>query len=426
MSLRRIFVTIHSYVGLVIAGFIIIAGLTGTVLAWYDSLDDIMSSDFQHIETSVSVDVPLDPLLLRDLILKQYPHLNITYLPLYVNPEQSYKVFVEEKQNLVADQSTISEYNQLFVNPYTGDVTGGRRWGDITQGMKNLMPFIYRLHSSLALGDLGVVTFGVVALLWTIDCFSGLYLTFPAGKRKVKKHRYLTKKNWLQRWKSSWKIRWKVGDYKLNFDLHRAGGLWLWVMLFIFAWSSVSFNLTPVYELAMHKLFQHQVDLRSLPVQNKAQAIPAINWVAARVTGQQLMSQLAKRKNVVIGTEQALYYDADRAIYGYVVNSSRDLVQQGGNTRIVFDANSGELKGAWLPTGEASGDTIYTWLLNLHTASLWGIPYRIFISVLGLLVGVLSITGVIIWWRKRSARKRAVLKGQKISVDTQNHLTDTG
>lgn len=37
---------------------------------------------------------------------------------------------------------------------------------------------------------------------------------------------------------------WEAGGYKLNFDLHRAGGLWLWAMLFILAWSSVAFNLS--------------------------------------------------------------------------------------------------------------------------------------------------------------------------------------
>ena len=36
-------------------------------------------------------------------------------------------------------------------------------------------------------------------------------------------------------------------------DLHRAGGLWLWAMLFVFAWSSVAFNLTPAYDAVMRK-----------------------------------------------------------------------------------------------------------------------------------------------------------------------------
>ena len=48
------------------------------------------------------------------------------------------------------------------------------------------MPFLYKLHYSLALGEVNSYLFGVVALLWTIDCFVGAYLTFPppSGARR--------------------------------------------------------------------------------------------------------------------------------------------------------------------------------------------------------------------------------------------------
>jgi hypothetical protein len=34
-----------------------------------------------------------------------------------------------------------------------------------------------------------------------------------------------------------------VSDYRINFDLHRAVGLWTWVMLLVLAVSSVQYNL---------------------------------------------------------------------------------------------------------------------------------------------------------------------------------------
>ncbi|MFQ5415166.1 MAG: PepSY domain-containing protein, partial [Phycisphaerae bacterium] len=59
-----------------------------------------------------------------------------------------------------------------------------RLWGDLSQGLANLMPFVYRLHHSLALGTVGTWIFGVVALLWTLDCFVGAWLTFPPPRRR--------------------------------------------------------------------------------------------------------------------------------------------------------------------------------------------------------------------------------------------------
>jgi uncharacterized iron-regulated membrane protein len=43
-------------------------------------------------------------------------------------------------------------------------------------------------------------------------------------------------------------------------------------------------------------------------------------------------------------------------------------------------------------------------------ANVFGMPYRIFVCALGLLIAPLSNTGVNIWWRKRQARKRATPK----------------
>ncbi len=87
--------------------------------------------------------------------------------------------------------------DQVMINPYTGVVQGERRWGDITQGKKNIMPFIYRLHDSLALGIVGTYTFGIVSLLWTLDCFVGAYLTFPARVSRLVEHR--TSRQWFAR-----------------------------------------------------------------------------------------------------------------------------------------------------------------------------------------------------------------------------------
>ncbi|WP_311964532.1 PepSY-associated TM helix domain-containing protein, partial [Acinetobacter baumannii] len=87
------------------------------------------------------------------------------------------------------------------------------------------MPFIYRLHYALALDGVGILVFGVVSLLWTVDCFIGAWLTLPARRAGAWR-------SWWTRWWSSWKLR-GGSSYKLSFNLHRAGGLWTWVLLFM-------------------------------------------------------------------------------------------------------------------------------------------------------------------------------------------------
>jgi uncharacterized iron-regulated membrane protein len=36
---------------------------------------------------------------------------------------------------------------------------------------------------------------------------------------------------------------------------------------------------------------------------------------------------------------------------------------------------------------------------------VFGLPYRLLVLVMGLVIAVLSITGVVIWWRKRRGRR---------------------
>jgi uncharacterized iron-regulated membrane protein len=65
----------------------------------------------------------------------------------------------------------------------------------------------------------------------------------------------------------------------------------------------------------------------------------------------------------------------------------------------------GALRHLELPTGERRGNTISAWLSPLHLANGFGLPYRIFVCVLGLVITMLSVTGIYTWWKKRRARR---------------------
>ena len=56
---------------------------------------------------------------------------------------------------------------------------------------------------------------------------------------------------------------------------------------------------------------------------------------------------------------------------------------------------------------ETGGDTIGSWLFALHMAAIWGLPFKVFVGMAGLVVAMLSVTGMVIWARKRSARAKS-------------------
>lgn len=181
-------------------------------------------------------------------------------------------------------------------------------------------------------------------------------------------------------------------------------------MLFVLAWSAVAFNLSEVYDPVMRSVFAHQADdagLRPLPVPELA---PAIAWREAREVGRRLMAEQARAQGYTILREDALRHDARTGVYRYSVVSSRDVSDRWGITSVTFEAGTGTLRGVWLPTGAASGDTLRTWMTSLHMAAVGGVvaglPMKLFICAMGLAVAMLSATGVVIWWKKRQGRRR--------------------
>lgn len=389
-------------------GFLLVAGVTGSLLAWNHELEAAISPELFRARPSGSSTRPLDPLMLREQVAARYPHASIAYVPLQTKPEHSIWMFLEARTDPSSGKLADLPADQVFVNPYTGAVLGERKWGDITQGLKNLLPFIYRLHYSLALGTAGTFLLGLVALLWTIDCFIGAYLTFPARARTESASTLKSPgRTWLTRWWPSWKLRWRGGSYKVNFDLHRAGGLWVWAMLFVLAWSGVAFNLSQVYRPVMATAFEF-ASSPDIPVLSSPHVAPSISWMQARDHGRRLMTEQARAQKFTVINETGLSYDAAHAVYRYSVKSDRDIRDAGGGTSVVFDANTGELKQTILPTGMAAGDTVTQWLKGLHMAALWGVPFKIFMSAVGLLVAMLGITGTVIWLRKRQAQAKTL------------------
>lgn len=385
--MRGMLVFAHRWIGLFIAVFVALTGVTGSVLAWRPALEAAINPGlFVVHQTDAQL---LDPLVLRERVERHRPDAQVVYLPLHAEPGRSVTVFVQPRPGATPSGNFNDE---VFVDPYTGVVLGERRWGDIGQGRKNLLPFIYRLHYALAAGDWGAWFLGWVAVAWTLDCFIGFALTLPVRRTHTG-----------HGWGRAWLVRWGHSTYKLNFDLHRASGLWLWPLLFVFAWSSVALNLPGIYDTAMRGVFRHQAAAPSgsphIPTG------PALDWEAARGYARAHAAQQSTRHGFEVIAEHSLAYDGGQQMFVYDIRTTLDVQEERGNTRFLIDARDGALHHLWRPSGAATGDTVREWFVALHTAAVFGIPYKLIVTASGIAIAVLCFTGVYIWWRKWRARR---------------------
>ncbi len=392
--IRHVFVWLHRWAGLAMAGFLVVTALTGSLLAFNSELERLISPQL-YAAPRPGV-APLDLATLAERAEKLVPEGRVAEVQ-FTEADQANVEVVARKDAATGAPHALG-FNQLFLDPWTGAELGRRMRGDLSQGWINLMPFIYDVHWELALGTPGFWTLGIVAVVWSIDCFIGFYLTLPIAIAAF----------W-RRWKPSWLVKGGPGFFRLNFDLHRAGGLWLWPMLFIFAWSSVMMDMRPVYEWGMRAVFDyHSPDnsYRSLP--RRPDETPRLDWRAALATGERLMAAEASIHGFTVGQPLGLSYSPEFGAYFYEVRGSRDIFERapkGGSTEVMFDGETGALVKLFLPTGERAGDTVEAWLYALHMTRVFGRAYQIFVCGLGFAITMLSMTGAYIWWRKRQARK---------------------
>ncbi len=389
MSERRWLVLAHRYVGLTLAAFLVVAGSTGALLAFYEELDGVFAPHLRHSTPLAAAAAMLDPFVLRERVERQLgAQARIDVVEFRRETGRAVRMHAR------AQGPAPLGYDEVFADPYTGAVQGWRLWGEPRWRADHLMSLVYRLHYALALpGPWGTWAMGLVALLWTLDCFVGACLTLPRGRP------------FLRKWTSAWRIKWGAALPRINFDLHRACSLWLWAMLLVFAWSAVAFNLeAEVYRPLMSRVFTFAELPEPPPAAPAGRAY--LDWREAHRRAQAALDALARERSFAVAFEDSLILDRDAGVYDYYVHSSLD-VHANGRTLVRIDARSGEALGHYLPTGHAGGDTVSQWLGALHMGDAFGLPYRIFVSVLGLTVAMLALTGVALWWLKRRGRRPA-------------------
>jgi uncharacterized iron-regulated membrane protein len=420
---RHFWVLMHRYCGLTMALFLIVAGLSGSILAFYHELDGWLNPECSpdHLHISIQNRPLLDPFELRERALKQVPEARIDLVNLPVKPDEAYSLMLQPRLNPETGENFPLGYDSIALNPYTGEEiernpVSPEQEGYFPLTRKNILQFVYALHYQLALGEMGMWLFWVVVVIWTVDCFVGFYLILPPRRKQNNIQPHLTKRqetrSFWQRWQVAWKVKWPASFFRVNFDLHRAFGLWLWLMLFIFAWSSVMLEihvfdkLPPVYDKVMQTFFDYPPDEPLRINLTKTVPDPAIDFRTAHVIGQKLMQAQSEMRHFKVKQEVGLYYDQSHGDFQYIANTDREMDGKSLAATVKFDASTGKL--LWsdpIAVGDYSGLTIKSWLFSLHMAQIWGMPYKVFVCVMGLVTTMLSVTGVYIWWKKRLATK---------------------
>ena len=413
--MRSMFGRLHRWAGLLTAGFLFFSGVTGAVISWDHELDDLLNKQFHDVTSSG----PAKPSgELAALIEQRDPRVRVNYLLMAPEKGESLSFFLQPR----IDPATGKRYtdvndNPVFIDPNTGAELGRRMWGAVWPVTReNFVSFLYKLHYTMHIPEFwgsdrwGARLLGIIAIIWTIDCFVGFYLTLPARRlanagRAPAVTRELGRGFWA-RWKPAWKIKTSGSGYRINFDIHRAFSLWTWALLFIVAFTAFSLNLyfevfspimkkvsdyTPTpYELREYRDLDHPIE-------------PKMTWsdILARATA----DGKARGWEAPVGS---LFYGPAHGVDAAAVFHPGDDHGAAGvaPAQLYYDSEDGRPIGDRVPWVGTAADIFVQLQFPLHSGRIVGLPGRILISAMGLVVAALSVTGVVIWWRKRRARVR--------------------
>jgi uncharacterized iron-regulated membrane protein len=401
--------------------FLIVVALTGSLLAFRTEIERLAAP---QLFARARSGTPLDPATLIERAQSVDPRVRV--LAVSLKEEGRAQLGFRPRIDPATGKRYVLDFNEIFIDPYNGKELGRRRNGDLSQGLVNLMPFIRLLHGDLVWRPTGTRLLGWIAVLWTLDCFVALYLTFPKWRRLS---RFDAGRVWLSRWTASWQVTWNRRAFPLNYQLHRAGGLWVWLLMLMFAWSSVYLNLHSVYAPVVGALLDypahnnHGGDPReralAKPVEN-----PALSWRQAQHRAEEELV----RAGLTLRRVESLSYSPQLGVYQYRVATNMDIQTTGGRTYVTIDGNTGHLNELRLPSGQHSGLTFTNWIYALHMANVFGLPYRIVVFLSGFALAMLSVTGVFIWWKKLGFRRHAAKKGltQVASDGTSSKMAAPG
>jgi len=405
---RGFWVLVHRWAGLVTGLFLAVAGLTGTILAFDPWLYEWLNPDLTHVP--VRAEPMLDPFTLRERALALSPGSRIDAVMLNGAPGEVVP-FILAPSAGDPSNPVLPEFSMLFLDPYTGRAIAREKVGGLWPvTRRNFTQVVFAFHAALALGNVGGWILGLSSLVWIFTTLAGVYLTLPRPAPARASPRERRRPSWWSRWRTSWLFVLRGRALRVQFNLHRAAGLWMAPLLFVLAVSSVSFNLPQLYGPFMKTVFGMRDARDRIPDLKEPLVDPVLGWREAAAIGARLTGEEAKKRGFRIAEAPGsmwMTWDAAKGVFAFPSHGDRDVGYHTPGSVAYVDGRTGELRGIEYASGDHAAKTFTSWIGAIHGCTVGGIPMHVVVGLSGLVTAALAFTGAWLLIEKRRLRVRA-------------------
>lgn len=375
MNIRPYTVKLHRWCGLLMALFLINSGFTGATLAFREEIDRWLNADMLTVQASA----PLPVERMVAVFSEQRPQARLLRFFAGADASEAW-LFQVEEGGKAAPRAV-----DVWLDPGTGRITGERRDDERGLDRRHLMPTIWHWHDSLYMGKTGRTIIGTVALMWLLSSLLGIYLAVPRAGNLLK----------------AFVIKRGVGTFKTVFDTHRVLGLVTCVVFLCSAFSATSLGLPNQFRGALN-LFARTSESTLARLPKRPAAPPAVSMDQAIAIA---------RGALPPGVFRGLNLYPAKGVYQVRMRLDGDINAGNGTGRVLIDMQSGAvLESVSFRNAGSAGDTLIAWLYPLHSGQAFGTAGRAVIAAIGIFPGVIALTGVWLWWRRRTlSARRATL-----------------
>lgn len=341
-SLRRLFSGMHRWTGLTIGWLIVLAAITGILLAFRPQIEPRVSPHFRT--AACSKPLPADDLMARARAAK--PELEAQYIRMFGAHDMAARVRFKGNDT-------------LFLDPCTGTILGEQN------RYSGLFGWVEKIHT-LHFGKAGTIVAGTNALIFAFLLISiGLYLLIPVLRMG---------------WARAMKLDWRLDGRARHMNLHRTVALYAAPVLFLIAITGPPQAFEWVEKAIYAASGSEMLEVPDAPLATGSTIPMERVMQKARALAPQAREILMHVPHR--GKAFEVYLIAANAPHSYA------------RTYLFVDPSDGKTL-SYIPYAESSlGAKIYYWTMALHTGEAGGVLWRLILLLAALTVPLLAYTGL--------------------------------
>jgi uncharacterized iron-regulated membrane protein len=395
--IKQALLFLHRWLGIITGIVVVIVSITGAIFVFEEELFQVFHPSLTHVEPGKTlVDINTLQASAQAVLGKEKP---ISSVFIYGDPTRAY-CFYTSKRNAEStswwEKDEILYYDQVFVNPYTGEVLGA------IDKSTEFFYFMRRIHQNLLLRrDIGNMVVGWSVTIFVFILITGIVLWWPQRVAQIKQ-------SIVVKWNAKWK--------RINYDLHNVFGFYAFIFALIIALTGLTWSFEWWEESVFNAMGSTKKDVAYLNERDTTYTATAEGVTRAwhdvlqrydASTLQRMSFNFPTKKNARVGG-LVHYHGASwwkNADYVFYNGATGDL-------SLLVDHTDKPLGMKWRNSN-----------YDIHTGKIYGWPTQVLAVIVSLICASLPITGFIMWIHRRQKEKKRKNKGKKNAVATATVTT---